>query len=68
MALETRHEDLAWMAATGECLSGAAARLGLKRKSLERWAKRNAPDLLARLLDREPRDHNYDAAGKNQWT
>lgn len=53
-----RLEDVRWMAETGECLDGAARRLGLSRNTLEKWLDRNAPDLLPALIARQPRDHN----------
>lgn len=53
-----RLEDVRWMAETGECLDGAARRLGLSRNTLEKWLDRNAPDVLPALIARQPRDHN----------
>lgn len=53
-----RLEDVRWMAETGECLDGAARRLGLTRNTLEKWLVRNAPDVLPALIARQPRDHN----------
>jgi hypothetical protein len=55
---EERLEDLWWMAETGECLSGAASRLGVQVKALEAWLRRHDRDLLQRLVAHEPRDHN----------
>lgn len=54
-----RLDDLAWMAATGECASGAAARLGTTTDALEQWCKRHGltPEW-QRLNAREPRDWN----------
>lgn len=34
-----RAEDVEWMAATGECLTGAAQRLGITPSSLESWCR-----------------------------
>lgn len=53
-----RLEDCRWMAATGECLSGAASRLGLKTNTLEKWLLANDRATFSALLAREPRDHN----------
>lgn len=44
-----RLEDLAWMAETGETLEGAAERLDITPKSLERWCRRHAPHLYVTL-------------------
>lgn len=63
-----RAEDLEWMAATGENAVGAAERLGISLAALERWGRRNRPDLWATLSARNPRDPNYRNHGKNQWT
>ena len=49
-----RTEDLRWMAGTGESLSGAARRLGLRTQTLERWAVNNCPDVLRLLRRNEP--------------
>lgn len=56
--IAARHEDVRWMADTGECLDGAARRLGLSPGALARWLERNDRDALARLIARQPRDHN----------
>ena len=53
-----RAEDVQWMAETGECLTGAAARLGITTAALEVWCRRHDRDSLALLLAREPKDHN----------
>lgn len=46
-----RIEDLEWMAAHGETLEGAAARLGMRAASLETWLTRaHRPDLLRALV------------------
>lgn len=56
---EARSEDVAWMAATGECLSGAARRLGIMPNSLDSWCRANGMHTeLATLLSREPGDPN----------
>ena len=57
-AIASRLEDVRWMAETGECLDGAARRLGLTGNALERWLERNDRAALAALLARQPRDHN----------
>lgn len=49
-----RLEDVQWMAETGECLSGAARRLGLAPDVLDRWLWRHAPELHAVFIRREP--------------
>lgn len=54
-----RREDVAWMAAGGEGLTGAARRLGITRTALEKWCALHAPDLLAQLRAHEPTDHNH---------
>ena len=48
-----RIEDLAWMAAHGETVDGAADRLGINRKSLEKWCHRNTPELWRQLVANE---------------
>jgi hypothetical protein len=55
---EARAEDVRWMTETGECLDGAAERLGICVHALEYWLRRHAPDLLPILRERNPRDHN----------
>lgn len=55
---DERLEDCRWMADTGEHLAGAAQRLGLNVKALEKWLRTHDRDCLARLMSREPRDHN----------
>lgn len=62
-AERARIEDLAWMAETGESLTGAARRIGLSRESLERWMRqRDLRDVLAQLQSREP----YAGGWQNQ--
>ena len=53
-------EDVEWLAATGENLIGAAARLGAKSdKALEAWLRRQGRmDLVHQLAARNPRDWN----------
>jgi hypothetical protein len=59
---EARAEDVRWMVATGENLSGAARRLGLSPKGLEKWCQRRGLGELAYALRRrEPIDHNANA-------
>ena len=43
-------EDIEWMAETGECLTGAARRLGVQPKSVERFLYRNGRMDLHRVL------------------
>lgn len=45
-----RIEDLEWMAAHGETLEGAAARLGMRAASLETWLLRSHRPALVRAL------------------
>lgn len=50
-----RLEDLRWMAETGECLTGAARRLGTSVEALSRWLFRwDARDLYQQMADRDP--------------
>ncbi len=44
-----RIEDLAFMAETGETREGAAMRLGVTLKSLDKWACRHAPETWAEM-------------------
>jgi transposase-like protein len=53
-AAAERIEDLAWMAETGETLTRAAERLGVKPSSLERWCQKHCPEIGRRLRAREP--------------
>jgi len=64
---QARLEDLRWMAATGECASGAAKRIGTNVKNLEKWCRRHDADLWRRLMAQEPRDWNCHNGGANQW-
>ena len=57
-----RLEDLRWMAETGECLSGAARRLGLPHETLRSFLMRRDRELLRVLTDRDPRDPNSTGA------
>ena len=43
-------EDIEWMAETGECLTGAAARLGVQPTTLERFLYRAGRADLYRVL------------------
>jgi hypothetical protein len=55
--MAARREDVLWMAETGESLSGAAKRLGIKVDALERWCDKNdMRDELRKLRSREPAD------------
>lgn len=64
-----RLEDARWMAETGECLSGAARRLGLTVMALERWLYLHDRPTLAKLKARQPRDHNATVEpGAAAWT
>lgn len=51
-----RAENVAWLAATGESATGAARRLGITYKALEKWARRNAPEDWRRLRANDPCD------------
>lgn len=57
-----RLEDVRWMAETGECLDGAARRLGMTRKALEKWLTRADREALRVLVAHQPKDHNRFAA------
>jgi hypothetical protein len=61
-----RLEDARWMAETGECLDGAARRLGLTRDALERWLTVNDRTTLSALIARQPRDHNRFVANQDR--
>lgn len=57
-----RAEDVRWMVDTGESLTGAARRLGITAKGLEKWCQRHGLADLAHILrGREPIDHNANA-------
>lgn len=50
-----RAEDIRFLAETGECLTGAARRMGLTVDALEKWAQLHGlRDELNRLRSREP--------------
>lgn len=49
-----RLADVQWMYDGGECLSGAAARLGITTEGLRAWCRRHAPQLGLALAAREP--------------
>jgi hypothetical protein len=52
---QARAEDIRFLAETGECLTGAARRLGMKVDALEKWATfHGLRDELNRLRAREP--------------
>lgn len=47
---EERAEDLAWMAETGETLTGAAKRLGIGLNALEKWCRTHGEMAVYRRL------------------
>jgi hypothetical protein len=52
---QERAEDVRWMAETGECLTGAAKRLGTTAEALEKWLRLQCmDDERVTLLGREP--------------
>ena len=51
---QDRLDDLAWMYVGGECAAGAAQRLGIQEKHLDKWARRHCPNLWRRLMARNP--------------
>lgn len=54
-----RIDDLRWMADTGECLEGAARRLGISERAVSLFLTRHGErELLKTLTRRNPRDHN----------
>lgn len=59
-ALDPEHiEDLAWMADNGESLEGAAKRLGVHQRTVERFlVGRGCRGLLQHLRSNGPRDWN----------
>lgn len=57
-----RLEDLSWMYETGESAMGAAERLGLEYRHLDKWARRNRVPFWGHMLTRNPRDWNEYAA------
>jgi hypothetical protein len=59
-----RAEDVRWFVETGECLTGAARRLGITPQGLDKWCRRMAmlPELDT-LRCREPYDWN-DQVGR----
>lgn len=62
---QARHEDLQFMADTGEGLTGAAQRLGMTRTALEKWLSNNDKALLQRLREH---DCHIDPGWANQWS
>lgn len=61
----SRLEDLRLMAESRENANGAAARLGLTYKGLEKWcARHGASDLWQALVARNPRDHNVHTSNQ----
>lgn len=58
-----RLEDLRWMQASGENAAGAAARLGISEKALEKWCRRHGHhQLINTLTARNPRPIRQDTA------
>jgi transposase-like protein len=58
-----RLEDLHWMQATGENATGAARRLGITEKALEKWCRRHGHhQLINTLTARNPRPIRQDVA------
>lgn len=49
-----RIEDCRWMAATGEGLTGAAARVGISTSALETWLRKHDRATLATLIAQDP--------------
>ena len=59
---QARLEDLRFMAETGECLDGAAKRLGISTRGLSLFLTRHDErELMATLQRRNPRDPNATA-------
>lgn len=56
--MRCRLEDLRWMYETGESAEGAAQRLGLNFKSLDKWVRNNHVPFWPEMLERNPRDWN----------
>lgn len=55
-----RTEDVRWMVETGECLSGAAQRLGLTVNALDKWLRvHGLRDELATLASRQPLEAHW---------
>jgi hypothetical protein len=71
---DARTEDLRWMIATGENLTGAAQRLGTTPAALDKWCRRYglAAEIEA-LRSREPYDNEHIsrdqsvAAARRRW-
>jgi hypothetical protein len=55
---QNRLEDLRWMYDTGESGKGAARRLGLEYRHLDKWARRNRIPFWTTMIARNPRDWN----------
>lgn len=60
-----RLEDLLWLVDTGENSDGAARRMGLTYKALEKWSYLHAPEAWGTLCRRRARDHNGHTG---KWT
>lgn len=58
-------EDVEWMAETGECATGAARRLGMKREALEKRLKRADRSDLYRTL--AAREGDWNSPGRMAW-
>lgn len=62
-----RAEDVRWMAETGECLTGAAKRLGTTAEALEKWLRLQRMDNeRLTLLAREPIGASHERRTKRE--
>lgn len=59
-----RLEDLRFMDAAGECATGAANRLGMTFKALEKWLTRHDHALWRRLRERDERAFRGEYRGQ----
>lgn len=57
-----RLEDLNFMTDTGECMTGAARRLGMTYSALNHWCRRHAPEQRVVLLSRD-----YEGSSSERW-
>lgn len=62
-----RLEDVAFMAATGETLTGAARRLRMDAESLATWLRRRGAGELCHVLRSRESDERTRAAGLARW-
>ena len=62
-----RLEDVAFMAETGETLTGAARRLGMDPEYLAIWLRRKGHGELCRVLRGREADEQTSAAGIARW-